>query len=233
MTNEDLVARYNSGDVAALNELTIKNQKLIRFVANKYTIHCSFIDYDDLYQQGWIGFLRAIQTYRDDLPNSAKFSTWAIHWINQAINRHLKQRMPKGETSIYEPIADDITVEDTLEDPEALNELWKQIERRELREELEAAMKRILSLKEIEMLKLWSGWDNNIPWSFVELGKLYGVSGQGAREAHKRATRKIRRTPWGLKMRKEYLLEHRAKSEYRNTESTAVINIALRRIYGL
>ena len=210
MENELLVSRYQDGDYLALDELTNNNMKLMEFIAHKFSIHCNYIDYDDLIQQGWIGLLRAAQTYKSDLPNSAKFSTWAVYWVKQSMQRYLEQKTSKAyEISMEEEIGEDLKLEDTIEDPDTVLKLWQYIERRELRAELEAVMNERLSLKEREILKLKCGWDDNIEWTLESIRELYGYSTrQGVRNEYEGALFKIRRSPWGRQRIKEHLTEH-------------------------
>jgi len=223
VTNEELVKRYQDGDYIVLDELTRENMGLDQFVANKFSIHCSFIDYDDLIQQGWEGSFRAVQTYRADHPKSAKFSTWVIFWIRQAIHRYLEQKTPKDEISLYEPIGEVPTLADTIEDPEALQWLYAVIERRDLQREMEEVMDERLSLKQRQILKLAYGWDDNIPWSFAEIGRLFDGTRQGIGAAHDAAIKKLRRSPWGRKRIKEHLQEEMSKRDRRNPNVSVII----------
>ena len=207
-SNEDLVDKYQSGDFLALDELTSNNMQLIKFIASKFTIHQSYIDFDDLVQVGWTGFFRAVQTYRMDLKNSAKFSTWAVYWIRQAIQRYLEQRKPKTqEISLCEEIGEEITLEDSIEDPEALHNLYREIERKELQKELDEVMDDRLSLKERDILKLRYGWESEVRWSYADIAKLYGITGSGSKVIVESALFKIRRSPWGRQRLKEHFIE--------------------------
>lgn len=57
------------------------------------------LDYDDLYQAGMIGLLRAVKTYKNDC--SAAFSTWASECIKSEIRHYArcerKYRCPSAE----------------------------------------------------------------------------------------------------------------------------------------
>lgn len=69
-TNEELVEQYKSGDFMVLGELTQNNMGLIHMVANKYSARCSFIDNEDLVQEGWTGFFRLLLEASEEQGNT-------------------------------------------------------------------------------------------------------------------------------------------------------------------
>lgn len=223
MSNEELVKKYASGDTLALTELTEKNLNLIRFVAKKFSVQCNFIDFDDLIQEGWTGFYRAVQTYKPDLPNSAKFSTWAIYWVYQSIQRFLEQKTPKSkEISIYEEYSEDLTLLDTLEDTEAEYKFWSYIERNELREELEDVMEKYLPLKQRQIIKLYYGWDG-LRWRTTAIAKLFNIRQQSVSAQHKDIIRRLRKTAWGYKRLKDHYTEIKSNLSYKNPIASATL----------
>jgi RNA polymerase primary sigma factor len=64
------------------------NQRLILSVARRYREHG--IDLEDLVQEGNLGLLRAIERFEPE--RGLRFSTYAIWWIKQAIQRALDDR---------------------------------------------------------------------------------------------------------------------------------------------
>ncbi len=80
----DLTARIREGDDIAREMLIASNLRLVVFVAKKY--YGLGIDELDLIQYGNIGLMRAIETFD---PERGAFSTYAYHWIRQAIRRGL------------------------------------------------------------------------------------------------------------------------------------------------
>ncbi len=221
MTNEELVKLYNSGDHSALERLTEQNMRLIQSIANKYYIGCNFIDNADLVQQGWIGFLRAAETYKADLPNSAKFSTWAVYWIRQAIHRYLEQKKPKlNETSLNEPIGENGEGEmvDLIPDRDdcSYENMWRRLEVLELHRELEEVMSDCLSLRQQEILKMYYGWNGSKVLLFEDIGDIFGITKQAAYSAHQGAVRDMRRSKWARKRALEQLEEKRIALQYNN-----------------
>lgn len=217
MDNETLVKQYQEGNYSILDELTKQNLGLIQIIANRYAAKSNYANFDDLFQEGWIGFLRAVETYKPDLPNSAKFSTWAVYWIKQKIVRYLEQKTPNiEEVSLFKQISEDLDLIDSLEDPEAEERVWKYIERKELRQELETVMNKYLTLNQREILKLHYGWNNEICFTFTSIGEMLGLSVKNVVQQHKRALRRIRETGWGYKRMKEEAIERRIRLEFSN-----------------
>ncbi|CAG7856325.1 RNA polymerase sigma factor RpoD [biofilm metagenome] len=79
-------------------QLASANAKLVLFIANQYK--GSFLDFDDLVQEGHTGLLKAVDRFKYRL--GFQFSTYAGYWIRQAISRALSRservvRIPCGQ----------------------------------------------------------------------------------------------------------------------------------------
>lgn len=62
------------------------NEKLVLKEVNKFTNYqTTSVDFDDMYQFGYIGLLKAVEKF--DLSMENEFSTYAIYWIRQTIIR--------------------------------------------------------------------------------------------------------------------------------------------------
>ena len=82
---KELTIRYQrGGDKAARNQLVAANLRLVVMAAKHYTAKSS-LSFEDLIQEGNLGLVRAIDTY--DVTTGWRFSTYAMHWIKQAISR--------------------------------------------------------------------------------------------------------------------------------------------------
>jgi RNA polymerase primary sigma factor len=68
-------------------ELAEANSGLVLFIANRYK--GSFLDFDDLVQEGQTGLLRAIDKFDHRL--GFQFSTYAAYWVKQAMSRALSR----------------------------------------------------------------------------------------------------------------------------------------------
>lgn len=89
---EELVyfEKIRKGDLKAKKEFINFNLKLVISVANKYTSYSNNFSDLDIIQEGNIGLLNAISKY--DPSKGIKFSTYAVYWINQSIQRALEDK---------------------------------------------------------------------------------------------------------------------------------------------
>lgn len=78
-----LVRRAQEGDRAAMERLVAANERLVRSVARRY--RCRSHSTEDLLQEGVLGLIQAIQRFNPD--HNCRLSTYALHWIRQAIAR--------------------------------------------------------------------------------------------------------------------------------------------------
>ncbi len=87
-TNEvnDLIYRSKNGDDEATEKLVQGNFPLIKSIVK--TFLNKGVEYDDLYQLGCVGFLKAIKNFDDGV--GVKFSTYAVPMIAGEIKRFLR-----------------------------------------------------------------------------------------------------------------------------------------------
>ena len=89
LTNEEtfaLVQQAKNGDDFAKEKLISMNSPLIKSIVKRYLN--KGIDYDDLYQLGAMGFVKAINNY--DSSFNVKFTTYAVPMIAGEIKRFLR-----------------------------------------------------------------------------------------------------------------------------------------------
>lgn len=87
-SNEILVKLYQEGHKQALEDLCIKNQKLVLKYAIKYAYHNgSDLSADDLFFAGVLGLIKAAAKFKLNLGYT--FSTYAVYWIKQMIFREI------------------------------------------------------------------------------------------------------------------------------------------------
>ena len=88
LSNEEtnsLLKLAQKGDEEAKNKLVAGNFPLIKSVLKRYQF--KGVEYDDLYQLGCVGFLKAIKNF--DESYGVKFSTYAVPMIAGEIKRFL------------------------------------------------------------------------------------------------------------------------------------------------
>lgn len=82
----ELIAEAQNGSEQAKAELISRNSPLIKSVIRRY--RGKGVDYEDLYQLGCIGFLKAIQNFSTAFE--VKFSTYAVPMIAGEVKRFLR-----------------------------------------------------------------------------------------------------------------------------------------------
>lgn len=68
----------------AMNKVVLHNQRFVISVAKKWAKGDNLLD---LVNEGNIGLIQAVHNY--DLGKDVKFTTYAVHWINQAIRNYI------------------------------------------------------------------------------------------------------------------------------------------------
>lgn len=130
-----LVEFYNSGNTNAFTVLTDRYFKLIRSITSKYNI--SGLEPDDLTQEGLLGLLCAVKSYKSD--KGASFKTYAAVCINRRIvtllerSGNSKSKALNNYVSLDDEEAvrlitgDEADPEEMFIDRESLNDLKKSI----------------------------------------------------------------------------------------------------------
>lgn len=83
-----LAARVKAGDPRAKDLLVEANMRLVVNIAKHY--HTVLIPFEDLVQEGAIGLMTAAERF--DPSRGYRFSTYATHWIRQAISRAIDNK---------------------------------------------------------------------------------------------------------------------------------------------
>ena len=81
-----LIKQAKNGDETSKNTLVIENAPLIKSVIKSYKN--KGIEYDDLYQLGCLGFVKAIANFDESF--GVKFSTYAVPMIAGEVKRFLR-----------------------------------------------------------------------------------------------------------------------------------------------
>src|SRR5262249_27753802 len=79
----ELASRIQCGDHDAKQRMIEANLRLVISIAKRY--RCKSMSFEDLVQEGIIGLMAAVIRY--DPKKGYRFSTYATHWIRQAIGR--------------------------------------------------------------------------------------------------------------------------------------------------
>ena len=199
MTNEELVVLYQQGDKRALDELLENNDGLIYKVASKfYSDKTSSIEFDDLLQEGRIGFILACSKYDIEYIKRTKFITYAFYWIYQKIHRFITTYNTNEEISLNTPISEenqDELINSIESNSDEIKDREEELYLSELRLELEAVMDKYNTLNEREILKLYYGWDTD-ELSIEQIADIFEDSSSDIKNTKARAIRKLRGSQW-------------------------------------
>ncbi|NMB66543.1 sigma-70 family RNA polymerase sigma factor [Candidatus Woesearchaeota archaeon] len=83
-----LFRKSKEGDKEAKEKLILSNLRLVIWVTKKYSSKLKEIPMIDLISEGNIGLIKSIERYNPEKYKN-KFSTYAIHWINQKILKYI------------------------------------------------------------------------------------------------------------------------------------------------
>lgn len=221
MTNEELVELYQRGDDRALNKLIEQNKGIVYKIANKYKYVNRRYDKDnsevpeDIVQAGFLGLIEAAQKYKFNCENRAQFITYAVYWIDREIYTCVNGKGSKevANNKFYSECTslnvlvgeeNDTELEELIEDIDYGFENVEEIEFiKELRVQLEEAMKQANTLKEREILKFRYGWNTPV-LNLREVGDIFNITTERARQTEVMALRKLRNSRWARANAKEF-----------------------------
>jgi len=89
---------FEENDLKARNELVEHNLRLVRWVAS-WKFRWSTMPFADLLQEGNIGLITAAERF--DYRLGFRFTTYAIHWIQQAIHRAIHNTGSTVRVPVY------------------------------------------------------------------------------------------------------------------------------------
>ncbi|HHT68903.1 MAG TPA: sigma-70 family RNA polymerase sigma factor [Firmicutes bacterium] len=105
-----LIDQLRAGDEEARDKLIVKYIPMVKYIIRNY--YSSFLDFEDLLQEGLIGLLSAIDEYRPD-EYDVKFSSFAYICIIRRVYNVIKlttgnkHRLLNEATSLQSPIGSD------------------------------------------------------------------------------------------------------------------------------
>ncbi|MDI9485776.1 MAG: sigma-70 family RNA polymerase sigma factor [Bacillota bacterium] len=106
----ELLEKLSSGDEEARNRLVLKYIPMVKYIIKNY--YSSFLDFEDLLQEGLIGLLSAIEEYRPD-EYDVKFSSFAYICIVRRVYNVIKlttgnkHRLLNEAASLQTPVGSD------------------------------------------------------------------------------------------------------------------------------
>lgn len=200
-----LIVRAQAGDEAAMAELVVRNKGLVAKHALKWARPDKGRTLDDCMQDGTIGLMRAIRKF--DVSRGLRLSTYATHWIKQALRRShedeselIRQptwcwnagRKPASVASLDAPMRDEAKSKplgDTIADDRELSDA--EPERDSERSRIEAALSE-LTEREATVLRMRHGLGDDTERTLAEIGASIGVTRERVRQIEAMALAKLR-----------------------------------------
>ena len=210
MSNEELVQLYQSGDKTALEQLIQANTGIINKIANKYNGINRELEFDDLFQSGVLGFIKAVEKYNPNHEKKTKFITYAVFYIDRYIygcvngwgNKEIENnKFYNSCTRLDAPIGEDET-EKVIDFVEGVDYGFENVEEKifliNLRNELEEVMQKYNTLEQREILKYRYGW-NTKPMTLNDIADIFDTTINKIRLTESAALRKLRNSMWAKK----------------------------------
>lgn len=188
-----LVEKIRCGDVGAKDQLVTKYIPMVKHIIKNY--YASFLDFEDLLQEGTIGLLNAINEYNPERYN-VKFSSFAYICIIRKIYNVIKQSTGNKHKLLNDALSlqtyisydDNRTILDTVTSDETVFDPVSQVEEKITNQYLDSLLVNHLSLLEYSVIiMLLRGY------SCCEIEAEIGVGAKAVDNARTRVKTKLRK----------------------------------------
>ncbi|MBR2593321.1 MAG: sigma-70 family RNA polymerase sigma factor [Firmicutes bacterium] len=211
MSNEELAARIQDGEIEPIFTLWERVQKLLYLIAHRYYISYKGravrkgLTLEDLEQESYFIFLIALKVY--DRTKEYPLNSYFRYAAKNHLNEQLGFRTVKGYRDILSrsvaldtPIADGLTIADTIADNENyFEDVENTFDNRILKQDLNKALNTLDGLQRQVLVQYYY---NNC--TTAELADICRKSVNSINDIRKRALHKLRRS--------KYLKEYREKT---------------------
>lgn len=172
---EEVISRFQKGDVDAKNQLIERNLRLVVYIAKKFDN--TGIDIEDLISVGTIGLIKAVNSFKSD--KKIKLATYASRCIENEILMYLRKVVRRRfEISLDEPLnvdsdGNELLLGDVLGTDSDM--IYNDIEGGIERDLLKKAITK-LSKREQEIVSMRFGLDGAEEITQKEVADLMGIS---------------------------------------------------------
>ena len=183
--------RAATGDLDARNTLIERNLRLVAHIMKKY--YAAEHDQEDLISIGTIGLIKAVSSYR--LEKNIKFATYASRCIENEILMYFRSRRKSGSDVSLSELIDTGTDGAALELQDVVagdEDLLEELSSRENARLLRAAVDRVLTRQEKEVVCMRYGLMGQTPQKQWEVAEALGISRSYVSRIEKRALGKLR-----------------------------------------
>ena len=183
--------RAATGDLDARNTLIERNLRLVAHIMKKY--YAAESDQEDLISIGTIGLIKAVSSYR--LEKNIKFATYASRCIENEILMHFRSRRKSSSDVSLSELIDTGTDGAALELQDVVageEDLLEELSARENARLLRAAVERVLTEQERQVVCMRYGLLGQLPKKQWEVADALGISRSYVSRIEKRALGKLR-----------------------------------------
>lgn len=202
----EIAQKAFKGDKNAINLLVKSNLRFVITVASKFS---SYMDMDDLINEGNMGLMYAATKF--DPSNGAKFTTYAVWWIREYIQRAIREtstgvRFPSGhyqdmkdskwkfaslDKELKEGDEDSGTLASVIEDN--VNPLPEDVYiESEFENHMNEMVENSLNEKQRTVIEMRYGLSGNEPKSLSKIGEELGYTKEGIRNIEIKSLRILR-----------------------------------------
>ena len=183
---KELAQKIKNGDEFALNELITSNLKFVVMIAKTY--RNVGIPFSELIAEGNVGLIKAAKKF--DGEKDIKFITYAVWWIKNSIQECIEKFNKNNCYDVDDYVFDgkkDGESSDSINDEYEAN-ISEITNKKEAVDELMSCLKD----REIKILKLYYGLDNNKEMTLDEIGKGMNLTQERVRQIKDKALIKLR-----------------------------------------
>jgi RNA polymerase primary sigma factor len=209
----ELCKKAQSGSQKAMDHMVSSNLGLVSNIAKKFYYKNDQYSFDDLFQEGVIGLMKAIQKF--DSGEGCRFSTYSYYWIYCYVSKyhtdhygkiripsHIKDKIRKYEKDgdkrldeVKSSVPVVVSLNKIIGESSTLEELVADEGERDFMEELDmirGEMRKVLTEKEYDVLCHRYGIDGFESKTQRACAKIYGVSYTAIYLIEKKAIKKLK-----------------------------------------
>ena len=188
---QEYIQRMQEGDDEARNMLIEHNLRLVMHIIKKY--YTKTADAEDLVSIGTIGLIKGVSTYRAD--RGVRLATYASRCIENEILMYFRgQKKSANDISLSgtldgETEGDGISILDTIADD---SDMLEELARKESISGIRASVDRVLSGREVEVIRLRYGLDGCEPMTQREVAARLNISRSYVSRIEKKALEQLK-----------------------------------------
>lgn len=189
---KQLLEKSRAGDIAARNKLIEHNLRLVAHIVKKY--YTTANNQDDLISIGTIGLIKAVSTFKSD--KNIRLATYASRCIeNEILMFFRNQKKSSQDVYISDPIDTDkegnaLTLIDVIANND---DIVEELDTQMKIEKLRRVIKKVLDERELEIIELRYGINNQPELTQREIAKKLGISRSYVSRIEKSALEKLKK----------------------------------------